>query len=576
MAENLVFKVIDSPAETNMTGHTKTFSMAGGSIGRSDSNNWVLPDIERIVSSMHAQIVFQESNYFLLDQSTNGTFLNGSEKAIGKGQQIQLNDGDVISMGHYQLKAVLKVKRKDLPEGLDSVDFLDTSDKTTIGSMADIPATPAQESPAFDEWLDTPKSSETQHNVWGAIDPSMGSSEVQSQSLDPLASSTPAADDFFGISSSEGTTDPLAAMSGGSSSNTDPWATADSGQSNDWWQESSQADHAPAIQQSIQTPRPAAAIADPTPSVQAQPVTMNDMSLDQLLSEPEPSIQQPVQQPIAPAATPQIPAAQDDAIFDSFLAEPAQAQLQAEPAQPQIQPEAVSLPPVSETSPTAPIPQPVQSVSPPPVQQVVAPTAQQPGTGGSSHHLANQLGIEVKTQSELDRIDQEAALLIKETSSRLMDLLRARSTVKNELRVERTMIESQDNNPLKFSATVEDALNMMFGRNSNAFMSPSAAIKDSFDNISDHQIAVLVGMRTAYDAMLTQFAPDKLSSLFERMNGKGLSMNRKARNWETFQKWFADLQSDPEATYNRLFGEVFAEAYEKKLAELKSVRSMQP
>ncbi|MGI9282633.1 MAG: type VI secretion system-associated FHA domain protein TagH [Endozoicomonas sp.] len=547
MAENLVFKVIDSPAETNMTGHTKTFSMAGGSIGRSDSNNWVLPDIERIVSSTHAQIVFQESSYFLKDESTNGTFLNGADNAIGKGQQIQLNDGDVVSMGLYQLKAVLKVKRKDLPEGLESVDFLDTSDKTTIGSMADMPAAPAQESPAFDQWLDAPQPNQAQQNTWGSVDPSMGSADIQPQSLDPLATSSSTADDFFGTSS-EVSVDPLAAISGQPASS-DPWASADSGQSNDWWQESAQPDHAPAIQQSIQTPRPAAQVKTPEPSPQS--VTMNDLSLDQLLSEPEPASPQSAVVP----PTPQVPPPQENALFDQFLAEPAEPQPQPIPPQPaQIQA--------------------VAQVDP--VQTPVSQPAQQQPSASSSQQLANQLGIEVKTQSDLERIDQEAALLIRETASRLMDLLRARSTVKNELRVERTMIESQDNNPLKFSATVEDALNMMFGRNSNAFMSPSLAIKDSFDNISDHQIAVLVGMRTAYDAMLAQFTPDKLSTLFERMNGKGLSMNRKAKNWETFQKWYSDLQSDPEATYNRLFGEVFAEAYEKKLAELKSVRGMQP
>ncbi|WP_161787498.1 type VI secretion system-associated FHA domain protein TagH [Endozoicomonas numazuensis] len=569
MAENLVFKVIDSPAETNMTGHTKTFSMAGGSIGRSDSNNWVLPDIERIVSSTHAQIVFQDNLYFLMDQSTNGTFLNGSDKAIGNGQQIQLNDGDVVSMGHYQLKAVLKVKRKDLPDGLESVDFLDTSDKTTIGSLADMPASPAQESPAFDEWLDAPQTSQAQQNNWGTVDTSLGNVDIQSQSLDPLAASSSTTDDFFSTSSSEASVDPLAAFSSQPSS-IDPWASVDSGQNKDWWQDNSQPDNTPAIQQSIQTPRPAkqATIQEPVP----QPVTMSDVSLDQLLSEPEPLAQQtPAFQPEPQMATPQ-----ENALFDQFLAEPAIPDIQQPPA---AQPELMVQP--AEHGFTEPPTQnrpPVQAQVSPSIEPVRIPDSQpvQQAPSSTSQQLAQKLGVEVKTQSDLERIDQEAALLIKETASRLMDLLRARSTVKNELRVERTMIESQDNNPLKFSATVEDALNMMFGRNSNAFMSPSAAIKDSFDNISDHQIAVLVGMRTAYDAMFAQFSPDKLSSLFERMNGKGLSMNRKAKNWETFQKWFSDLQSDPETTYNRIFGEVFAEAYEKKLAELKSVRSMQP
>lgn len=215
--------------------------------------------------------------------------------------------------------------------------------------------------------------------------------------------------------------------------------------------------------------------------------------------------------------------------------------------------------------PVAQPPQPVVHPAPPETSNVAPAPDRQAGT------LGERLGL---NGNNPELVDQQAAALIQETVSRLMDLLRARSTIKNELRVERTMIETQDNNPLKFSATVDDALGMMFDANRSAFLSPGEAVRDSFDNISDHQVAVMYAMRAAYEYMMEQFDPSRLRTVFERVNGKGLSLNKKAKHWEHYEQWFAGQKKDQEVTYNRLFGDIFADAYEKKLSELSAVRRM--
>ena len=88
------------------------------------------------------------------------------------------------------------------------------------------------------------------------------------------------------------------------------------------------------------------------------------------------------------------------------------------------------------------------------------------------------------------------------------------------------------------------------------------------------------------DQLITNTGLDRLSSpitqtlaeleeRFNRNGGKGFMSNKKAKNWENYQAWFNELGKDPEQSYNRLFGEIFAEAYEKKIAELNSVRNIQ-
>ena len=69
------------------------------SIGRAAQNGWILQDPERILSSNHCVVHYQDGGYFLTDTSTNGTFLNDSEQRIPRNQTIRLRDGDHFVLG---------------------------------------------------------------------------------------------------------------------------------------------------------------------------------------------------------------------------------------------------------------------------------------------------------------------------------------------------------------------------------------------------------------------------------------------------------------------------------------------
>ena len=62
-----------------------TFGVNGGRIGRHTSNDWVLRDPERYVSGRHAEIEHRGGTWLLRDTSTNGTFVNDSDEALGPG-----------------------------------------------------------------------------------------------------------------------------------------------------------------------------------------------------------------------------------------------------------------------------------------------------------------------------------------------------------------------------------------------------------------------------------------------------------------------------------------------------------
>lgn len=156
--------------------------------------------------------------------------------------------------------------------------------------------------------------------------------------------------------------------------------------------------------------------------------------------------------------------------------------------------------------------------------------------------------------------------------SGVMDVLQARQQIKEEFRMHMTHFRPADNNPLKFSANVDDALHNLLVKRNAAYLAPVEAFADAFEDLRNHQIAMLAGMRVAFESMLAQFAPDGLQEQFDRQLGKGslISVPAKLRYWDLYRDRHHDMVKDPEASFRELFGEEFARAYEEQLKRLKA------
>ncbi len=201
---------------------------------------------------------------------------------------------------------------------------------------------------------------------------------------------------------------------------------------------------------------------------------------------------------------------------------------------------------------------------------------QHPPGGGMEHDdlLIRALGLD---QFDLESVDTATlypavADFVLQATSGLLALLRSRSHIRSELRLDRTTIQPRENNPLKFSPTLDDALERMFVKPGKAYLKPSEAVSEGFGNVIHHQVAVLFGVRAAYQAMFEMLDPKALQRQFEKHLGGSLVLgSKKARYWEQFEQFYEDMRKDPEKTYQRLFGDEFAQAYSKKLAELEQL-----
>jgi len=158
--------------------------------------------------------------------------------------------------------------------------------------------------------------------------------------------------------------------------------------------------------------------------------------------------------------------------------------------------------------------------------------------------------------------------------SGLMDVLKSRQRIKEEFGMHQTMFRPVENNPLKFSANLEDALHNLLVKRNPAYLPPVEAFAEAFDDLRDHQLAMLEGMRVAFESMLTEFDADRLQQEFDGQAPKGSLqlMPAKMRYWEMYREKRQDQAKDPEKTFARLFGEEFSRAYEEQFRKLKAAR----
>lgn len=160
--------------------------------------------------------------------------------------------------------------------------------------------------------------------------------------------------------------------------------------------------------------------------------------------------------------------------------------------------------------------------------------------------------------------------LLREATQGTLDLLLARTLTKREVRAELTMIAPTENNPLKFSPTVETALAHLLAPQGRGFMAPRQAMKDAQDDLRSHQFGFMAGMRAALAGVLERFSPEELERRLAQKTviDSMLPFNRKAKLWDLFSERYKEISREAEEDFQVLFGREFLRAYQAQVAKL--------
>jgi type VI secretion system FHA domain protein len=574
-----------------------SFDELGGSIGRADSNHLVLPDPERTISRVHARVVFRSNGYYIVDNGSNPISVNGSP--LGIGREHLLAAGDTVQIGGYLLEAAQRAAsgRNDPLTDL----FGDVDD-----GLAAAPAGPTTTASVLHTWAPEPAQRQAQPEAltpghipdnWNPFGDDLPTARSQSSGLGSspavLASDwgepnlAPVQHPMVDMGPPGGDSlDALFGLSGLSAAA--PGADPLGGD----------------LHQALAIRPNTAAHADPLlalarPGALA-PETFADLGSE--LNTPMPLQRRDVPPPQPqPTPTPLPTPAPPSAAAAGSVKLPAGAVFSwdapaAAPARPAPLPRAPVLP----AEPSLVAPHPLLSpgagaaATPAPLDRPAAagraawpggappaPSAAASSGEGDAALLAALLDGLAVPGLRIDRLTPAMMLLIgqflRESTRGAIELLAARSALKREMRAEMTMIVARENNPLKFSPSVEVALHNLLGPPGPGFMAPVPAVRDAFDDLRAHQLGVMAGMKAALEGVLERFDPAVLEGKLTRKSAIAslIPATRKARLWELYQELYGQISAEAQDDFDELFGRAFLRAYEAQLDSLARQRAPQ-
>jgi type VI secretion system FHA domain protein len=162
---------------------------------------------------------------------------------------------------------------------------------------------------------------------------------------------------------------------------------------------------------------------------------------------------------------------------------------------------------------------------------------------------------------QTEQVLQSLGQIMREVVLGISENLRVRAEQKNALRLPTTTIQPQNNNPLKFSASVEEALTYLLFRESSEHLSAVDALREAFGDTRQHQEHLLSAMRTAVVDYVAQLDPEAL----ENKIGRGstlLGAANKLKYWDLFKDLFQVVSQCEPGQFPHQFLEELARAYD--------------
>jgi len=164
-------------------------------------------------------------------------------------------------------------------------------------------------------------------------------------------------------------------------------------------------------------------------------------------------------------------------------------------------------------------------------------------------------------REEIPKLMQTVGAVFREMIDGLMAILRGRSELKSQFRVSATILKPADNNPLKFSRIVDDALQYLLTKDQPGFVDAVAAVREGYADIMNHQLAMAAGIQASLVKLIERFDPKKFAERYE----EGVVFQKKAKCWDAYRESYPQIANE---ALEDFFGEAFAHAYEKQMRKL--------
>lgn len=164
-----------------------------------------------------------------------------------------------------------------------------------------------------------------------------------------------------------------------------------------------------------------------------------------------------------------------------------------------------------------------------------------------------------------------AGQMLREVVLGMMEALKGRADLKSRLRLTQTTIQPSENNPLKFSASVDEALMKLLDPHGSRYLGAVESIRSSFADLRTHQAALMAAIQAAVDELMTRIEPSELQDRFDRGLKRGaiLGAANRMKYWDLYIEFYQALNQRNEQGLPVLFAEELARTYAERAAPKK-------
>ncbi len=150
----------------------------------------------------------------------------------------------------------------------------------------------------------------------------------------------------------------------------------------------------------------------------------------------------------------------------------------------------------------------------------------------------------------------------------LMDTLHNRSEFKQNNKLSHTSFKKSENNPLKFSANLDDAIYNLYNRQTSSFLTPETAIKEAFFDIENHERALMKGVQGTISSVMSLVEPTTIYRDAEAKSSvlnKVIPARKYAQSWNAFEGIHSGLIDEILNKETPFYLDDFAKHYELAL-----------
>ena len=189
------------------------------------------------------------------------------------------------------------------------------------------------------------------------------------------------------------------------------------------------------------------------------------------------------------------------------------------------------------------------------------------GDAGAQLEFMRGLGMSLAELGNPDvaELMHNAGQALREFIIGTMDLLQTRASLKNAFRLEQTTISAGTNNPLKFSANVNDAIRNLLANKSRQYAPTVETVRGVCRDIKVHEEATSHAARAAFDEFVERLEPEELAQRFDASLKRGamFSSGRKAKYWDLYAELYEVITQRNQGQFPHTFTEDFVRAYEE-------------